>query len=1407
MKRLSLIHSGLVGVLVMAVVAQASVIDAPHNQTNGINCATCHSYSLWWQYSPTEQSPNSDHAAISDAVCLSCHNAAGSQPAALTHSSAVINSTLHETWGVGCTACHNPHHQEQLSWVGTATEPYLASGTISTVTYNSSLAQSTIVYANATTKPNWPPSGEEEADPDWANKSLANPNRGLILVHDKSKAFNTFSIISATPTQIVVKGELKPEDIDPNYTDPETQVRNSPTCNTFGLIYGQFVKDTIAARQVRFFDPLGGFVEEGAGTTGICQVCHVETSHYTNSGALPSGSDSHTGRDGGNCTTCHKHNAGFKGSGHDGTSFAWAGDCATCHDPDDSVVNISTEIHGRSCGICHLAPGGGGALRDGDPVSGTDGSALGATNASTCVACHEPTAFPSGGIHHNSAGSREHALEHLNTPGITCASCHDITRIPLMADGQPLATTTTCATCHQNGAGDAPNNPTFATSWNDPDYSLGCSDCHDFPPNYAGSPTKANSHASHPFSCGSCHAATSADGATITGPGNHANGEIDVVAGNGASFTYTAAPTGGSCSEVSCHGGASAIWGATLDCLSCHANALGSRVNVAGAFAGNSHHVQGGTLTNSHCYQCHWEAGPEGEITSNHQGTAGGSVDLVVYGAGARPTTLADGVTAVSFRADGSRAELRKLNSHCLGCHSDQNNASQPFADGKTPKAYSTRGESVAARYSQSGFATWGKYPTVGAKKNQKKAYSAHGRTDLNEGGGAPPSYLNTTGSQENVLCFDCHNSHGANIPGVTTSYVSATVNGGILKNTQAGKGGYAMSYQPAAGGRTSGNNAYNPGAGLCFDCHFSASASGNKPWGYSATFGASQPILGDGDTAFFGNSDLRVSHNGGHLGASSALGHQPTGTINGLCTPCHDPHGVSPGLGANQAYAVPLLKGTWLTSPYLEDGPPPSNGSSFAGTYNIDQSTFGWSGSGRITEEASLFAGLCLTCHPVNSLDPDTNNQWKSMDRVHDSVKGWGSNTQHSYSCSKCHGPHSSKHLPRLLVTNCLDYRHKGKVGYNPNPSLTGSSGGFPYGACHQSTNSNAWPDNQGWNIVSPWEDRDEDHAVTYPNQTLATQEDCDDSNPQISRPLDGSCDGDQDGLIDATAGGTDCDDTSTQVGATGCDVDLDGSLSRAVGGYDCDEGNPAISDAADGNCDNDSDGAIDYTANGTDCFDADPNRQVVVDGTCDGDHDGFIDMSTGGGNDCDDNSAAIRSVGDGSCDGDSDGRIDRTAGGPDCDDANAVIGGAADGTCDGDYDGIIDLSAGGTDCDDTNYYISSTMDGSSCDGDTDGAIDWQAGGNDCNDGDAGVKPPCILFAGQVASWDSVGYWSFTVAPNPGWRANLFYGRNWTLTAPGQATNTGTVTGNTADTISIEWGMFTGYTAGTLPHYTIELQ
>lgn len=207
-------------------------------------------------------------------------------------------------------------------------------------------------------------------------------------------------------------------------------------------------------------------------------------------------------------------------------------------------------------------------------------------------------------------------------------------------------------------------------------------------------------------------------------------------------------------------------------------------------------------------------------------------------------------------------------------------------------------------------------------------------------------------------------------------------------------------------------------------------------------------------------------------------------------------------------SFAVPLLKNTWLTSHYLEDSPPatttekrgggdqpsPSTPNPYAGgsnpNYHLDQNTFGqetypaqgnssragsagttsikWNfadTSSRVTETTAQFAGLCLGCHTQASIAPNAASAapaWKSMARIHNTVKGWGStgtgnagNAAHSFTCSKCHTVHNYR-LPRLMVTNCLNYDHRGQVaGPAAAPAKRtavsnhgqGGGGGFPSG------------------------------------------------------------------------------------------------------------------------------------------------------------------------------------------------------------------------------------------------------------------------------------------------------------------------------------------------------------------------
>ncbi|MBT1072496.1 CxxxxCH/CxxCH domain c-type cytochrome [Pelotalea chapellei] len=624
-----------------------------------------------------------------------------------------------------------------------------------------------------------------------------------------------------------------------------------------------------------------------------------------------------------------------------------------------------------------------------------------------------------------------------------------------------------------------------------------------------------------------------------SGSGNplHVNGTVDIIFNPGivgASGVYVPGATEGTgtCKNILCHVSdvsSGPTWGTTdgnytngtykPTCIGCHSGELNTREAIIPQFAGESHHVQGVTISNSYCYPCHMEANADGTTNATyHDRTANKTVDLVIWGAGAR------GAVFTKYTANGSasrkRTEYAKINNVCIGCHRTRNDATTPFStigDNSTPKKYAWDAASIYNRYSSgttlgTDTTPWGKVTgnnTVG--KSMDKAYSAHGKATINERGWTMTAdTFSSNVATSNVLCFDCHNSHGTDASGIMSSYSSATgrYKGGILKSTTAGLGGYSADYVPVEGGSSAApdNNAYNPGAALCFNCHNNKTANTDIPWGYNSTFGFSQAIYGYNDKPFFGNYSTFAStvtsqykknnpdNKGGHFGPSSPLTTAVSsrnfangqhdkpysvGTsspINGLCTPCHDPHGVSRNTTyvSTRAFGVPLLKGTWVTSPYKQDVAPANTNEARGGgrrkgaisvgstpKYNIDQNTMGtaagstaWTFPGTPTTQQSTtdtqFAGLCTGCHAkaaINSAANATAANWKTVGRIHNTVKGWATatggnanNSKHAFTCSKCHAPHNSR-LPRLSVTNCLDAKHRGRVASGGNTANNGTN------------------------------------------------------------------------------------------------------------------------------------------------------------------------------------------------------------------------------------------------------------------------------------------------------------------------------------------------------------------------------
>jgi len=258
-----------------------SVIDAPHNETRGISCGDCHSYSLWWQNSPAVVSTSPSYADITNAICAKCH-------AHATHASIVPGG-----FSVKCVDCHSAHDQAQVGWRGSdANDLYLVKGTING-SFVVNGGQTTFAYSLSSAPP------DEWRDPaTWGKKNNLLPPRGLILIVDTANAANTCEVVSATAATITIKGGINPASIG----------------TSFGLIYGQMIKKAITTpmqvkKDVKFFNPKkpgGGYTDSDTPVTGICQVCHISTTYWTSDG----GNTGH--HNGENCTDCHAMARGFK---------------------------------------------------------------------------------------------------------------------------------------------------------------------------------------------------------------------------------------------------------------------------------------------------------------------------------------------------------------------------------------------------------------------------------------------------------------------------------------------------------------------------------------------------------------------------------------------------------------------------------------------------------------------------------------------------------------------------------------------------------------------------------------------------------------------------------------------------------------------------------------------------------------------------------------------------------------------------------------------------------------------------------------------------------------------------------------------------------------------------------------
>lgn len=372
MKRLTLLVGFVFLVLSGSMVpALAYYLDTPHNESNGIYCATCH-YSA--AFGAGEPGGSIDDTRR-NAVCLQCHVDSPTfgkfrnrpydfrplkGPVKKLHASSTT-STAKGSWSTECTQCHDVHFQGQLDWAdANAEDLYLAWGTLTSEgTYQTQDLTDSPLYGstefnvtNIAGQDGWADTSTWVAKGGKIDKTRATDNsRGLVFVPDKFNPNESYEIISASPTHLKVKGRITTTGL---------------SGKTFGVVYGQSLKSAVMPnggrtikdlRDVKFFKPeviadnAGGYIDESgsAAPQGLCQVCHGRTAYWKNDGSKTSHNP------GTACSECHNIFTGLSG----GTRHSiFIGDrlgtnCGNCH---SRHVATPESAHSGGCSTCHADP-------------------------------------------------------------------------------------------------------------------------------------------------------------------------------------------------------------------------------------------------------------------------------------------------------------------------------------------------------------------------------------------------------------------------------------------------------------------------------------------------------------------------------------------------------------------------------------------------------------------------------------------------------------------------------------------------------------------------------------------------------------------------------------------------------------------------------------------------------------------------------------------------------------------------------------------------------------------------------------------------------------------------------------------------------------------------------------------
>lgn len=751
----------------------------------------------------------------------------------------------------------------------------------------------------------------------------------------------------------------------------------------------------------------------------------------------------------------------------DESTLAWTDASAVTDYTFDDTGNTCYSALNNGLG-CHATAGAAGAA---DPTRPDWDVAFDGTNGATgCIACHTNTTTtavnPNSGLHSvvPTVTGQQHNQSVNATTG--CKACHNT---------MPVAGT------HKNGTftGDTVANlylqfysQTVANSGSGTCSGTGTS-CHgdavaanNYRDDWAHKwSSTANYYTTNTTACGGCHGDwnqtwnTGTIHRTSSGTqGNHGDGgttwqckECHVLedSNNAYTFAWSTNDWGG----TSKHGNnqievnTSAVYNATTGlCNStCHNTADGVHnfadtswaiVNLAGsaAPAGTGH------AAGSNCKGCHATAqGTKRAIQGEFDGTTKHGPDANTWATMTNAdceachdeTTGPNGVVNIkvvggttiniTWAASYTQATLQSMNSHCLSCH----DGAGTNIGGVAP----TTRDNISTLWAAT---TYNSHSQTGVVVPVKaKARSAHAAPTAN----VLKDETARTGYTTAVACLECHPAHGSSTLSPSSTKGNLAVVGNMVKT------GYA---EP----------------GTCWTCH---DAAGVKDY------------MGDSTTAGTHWSGTKKSAFAYKQRAFLST-HEVNGAGTGfICSVCHNPHGSNTGA----QYNTPMLRGTWMTSPYPEDRTGKMNGTALAGAYAtkstadngprhisaaayntpanwghgygaaggtghdgyyIDDNTFGSNNTSyaatpaavtHITPaDSSVFGGLCASCHTSGTYAGGTVAAMKTyLDTttfatgwgasVHNAVKGWSDGSTDCVNATNS----PKMHLLNSTYTNGIRY------------------------------------------------------------------------------------------------------------------------------------------------------------------------------------------------------------------------------------------------------------------------------------------------------------------------------------------------------------------------------------------------